>query len=175
MTRLSATHHRVEYNDPDAPILIVGDPLRVEQVVENLLQNAIKYSPEGGQITVRIEQQGSQATLTISDQGIGIPEAAQAHLFERFYRASNLDPRRIQGVGLGLAVAHEIVALHGGAVEVASVEGQGSTFTVRLPLPEAHITAQSAQAIDSRQSIPSVAPADRMERPATKRYQEHVR
>jgi signal transduction histidine kinase len=169
--RLTAARHLIEFRGPDAPVVIVGDSVRLEQVLQNLLDNAVKYSPAGGVITVCVEQQNAKAVLTISDQGIGIPETARAQLFERFFRASNLDRGRVQGTGIGLSIVSEIVALHGGVVEVDSAEGRGSTFTVRLPLLETNSTAQSAQAFDARQLVP---PKHQVERPATKRYQEHV-
>lgn len=128
--------------------------MRLEQVLQDLLDNAVKYSPAEGVITVCVEQRNAEAILTISDQGIGIPEEARAQLFQRFYRASNLDPRRMPGMGIGLSIVNEIVALHGGVVEVDSAEGRGSTFTVRLPLPEEPITAQATKTIDHRRSVP---------------------
>jgi signal transduction histidine kinase len=169
--RLTAARHVLEFHDPDAPVVILGDSVRLEQVLQNLLDNAVKYSPADGIITVCVEQQNAQAVLAISDQGIGIPEAARAQLFERFFRASNLDRRRVQGTGIGLSIVSEIVALHGGVVEVDSAEGHGSTFTVRLPLLETNITAQSAQMIDHR-SLGS--PTHQLGQPVTHRYQEHV-
>jgi signal transduction histidine kinase len=110
----------------------------------------------------------------VSDQGIGIPEQARAQLFERFYRASNLDSRRMQGTGIGLSIVTEIVAAHGGVVEVDSAEGQGSTFTVRLPLPQEHITAQSTKVIDRWRPAPPTVPVRQPERPVAKSYHEHV-
>jgi signal transduction histidine kinase len=172
--RLTAARHLIEFRGPDTPVLIVGDSVRLEQVLQNLLDNAVKYSPADGVITICIEQQNAEAKLTISDQGIGIPETARAQLFERFYRASNLDRRRVQGTGIGLSIVSEIVALHGGVVEVDSTEGYGSTFTVRLPLLETNSTAQSAQAIDGRHSVPRTVPTQHLEQPVTKRYQEHI-
>jgi signal transduction histidine kinase len=115
-------------------ILIDGDDLRLEQVLQNLIQNAIKYSPPGAPVAVRIERQGAFASVAVVDHGIGIPEAALAQLFQRFYRAPNVDERQISGMGIGLFVVKEIVLLHNGTVAVESVEGQGSTFTIRLPL-----------------------------------------
>jgi K+-sensing histidine kinase KdpD len=100
--RLTAARHLLEFRGSDAPIVIVGDSVRLEQVLQNLLDNAVKYSPADGVITVCVEQQNAKAVLTVSDQGIGIPEAARTQLFERFYRASNLDPRRMPGTGIGL-------------------------------------------------------------------------
>ena len=172
--QLMATRHQVEFRGPDTPIVIVGDSVRLEQVLQNLLDNAVKYSPESGVITVCVEQRNTEAILRVSDQGIGIPEQARAQLFERFYRASNLDARRMQGTGIGLSIVTEIVALHGGVVEVDSVEGQGSTFTVRLPLPQEHIAVQSTKAIDGRRFVPPDVPMHQLERPVTKSYHEHV-
>jgi signal transduction histidine kinase len=126
--------HQVAFTPPESPLIIHGDALRLEQVAQNLLQNAIKYSPGGGSITVVVDKAGAAAHLTVSDQGIGIPAKAQAQLFERFYRASNATGTGVKGLGIGLAVVKDIIARHGGWVEVASVEGQGSTFSVFLPL-----------------------------------------
>jgi signal transduction histidine kinase len=172
--RLTAARHVLEFHDPDAPLVIQGDSVRLEQVVQNLLDNAVKYSPADGVITVSVEQRNAKAVLTIRDQGIGIPETARAQLFERFYRASNLDRRRVQGTGIGLSIVSEIVALHGGVVEVTSTEGHGSTFTVRLPLLETNSTTQPAQAIDGRYAVPRTIPTQHLEQPVTERYQEHI-
>ncbi|KPV50667.1 hypothetical protein SE17_25565, partial [Kouleothrix aurantiaca] len=120
-----------------APVLIVGDPLRLEQVLQNLIQNAIKYSPNGGRIEVRVEARSGQAHISVSDQGIGIPEAAQPLLFSQFYRASNVRQQQISGMGIGLYVVKEIISMHNGTVSVESREGQGSTFIINLPLSPA--------------------------------------
>jgi signal transduction histidine kinase len=126
--------HTVEYQLPRIPMLIEGDEVRLEQVVQNLLVNAIKYSPNDGPITVHVEHQEHQARLIVSDCGMGIPKEDQPHLFERFYRASNADMQYMSGMGIGLYVVKEIVTLHGGTVAVESREGAGSTFVVGLPL-----------------------------------------
>jgi PAS domain S-box-containing protein len=112
---------------------VVGDALRLEQVIRNLLGNAIKYSPAGGAIRVRVSRDGFQACVAVIDQGIGIPEAALPHLFDRFYRVSS-SAQEIEGFGIGLYVAKEIVTQHAGTVRAESVEGHGSAFTVCLPL-----------------------------------------
>jgi PAS domain S-box-containing protein len=125
--------HQVIWDIPERPLLVHGDPLRLEQVLQNLLSNAVKYSPAGGVIELRLGAAGGTASISVSDQGLGIPPAALPHLFKRFYRASNVDPRQISGMGIGLYVVKEIVELHGGSVSVESREGQGSTFTVMLP------------------------------------------
>jgi signal transduction histidine kinase len=87
-------------------------------------------------VAVRVRRQGAYARIDVVDHGIGIPESALSQLFQRFYRAPNVDDRQISGMGIGLYVVKEIVLLHNGTIEVESVEGQGSTFTVRLPLIE---------------------------------------
>jgi len=126
--------HTITILGLEAPLVIEGDELRLYQVLENLIQNAIKYSPTGGSITIALEQHGDQACVAVSDQGIGIPEDALAQVFLRFYRATNVDARHISGMGVGLYVVKEIVELHGGSVHVTSTEGCGSTFTICLPM-----------------------------------------
>jgi PAS domain S-box-containing protein len=138
--------HRLVLQAAPAPLLIEGDALRLEQVLQNLIQNAVKYDPEGSPITVTVEPRGALACVAVTDQGIGIPEPAQAQLFSRFYRAPNVDPQQISGMGLGLYVVKEIVALHSGTVDVTSTEGQGSTFTICLPLMQAEAVAAAADA-----------------------------
>ena len=130
---LTLERHQVVCTCELASLVIDGDEGRLEQVVQNLLQNAVKYSPDGGAITIHVGRRGTEACIAITDQGIGIPAEAQTKLFERFYRAENAASRGIGGLGIGLAVVADIVARHGGRVEVASVEGQGSTFRVMLP------------------------------------------
>jgi signal transduction histidine kinase len=130
----SATTHTVTYSGPDTPLLVEGDALRLIQVLQNLVQNAIKYSPAGGAVRVQAERRDTTARVAVSDEGIGIPQSELPHLFQRFYRASNVDERLISGLGVGLYVVKELVTLHGGTVEVVSTEGQGSTFIITLPL-----------------------------------------
>ena len=114
------------------PILMLGDALRLEQVVQNLVGNAVKYSPAGSAVSVRVEQQEGEVVMEVADQGIGIPAEAQAGLFTPFYRAGN--GRAIaSGFGIGLYVVKEIVTNHGGRITLDSTEGQGSVFRVSLP------------------------------------------
>jgi len=113
---------------------ISGDAIRLEQVFRNLIGNAIKYSPAGGAVTVRIDAQNGHACISVADEGLGIPAGALPHLFERFYRVDSDMTRQIEGTGLGLYVVKEIITLHGGDVSVTSEVGKGSVFTVRLPL-----------------------------------------
>lgn len=132
--QLSLERHLVSLDGVDSAAMVLGDELRLEQVIQNLIQNAIKYSPGGGLVQVRLVQDGANAILSVSDQGIGIPQSAIPNLFRRFYRASNVHDHHISGIGVGLFVVNEIVGLHGGRITVASTEGVGTTFTVYLPL-----------------------------------------
>jgi signal transduction histidine kinase len=126
--------HTVEYISPaESSITIDGDELRLEQVLQNLIGNAVKYSLSGGLVLVQVEQRGDMACITVADRGMGIPAEDIPHLFERFYRAGNTDEQHISGMGIGLYIVKEIVSLHGGSVEVESKPGSGSTFTVYLP------------------------------------------
>ncbi|HEU4325053.1 MAG TPA: GAF domain-containing protein [Roseiflexaceae bacterium] len=125
--------HHLVFESVGAPLLVDGDALRLEQVVQNLVGNAVKYSPLGGTVLVRVARAGDQVLLSVADQGIGIPADALPKLFTRFYRAANTATMQISGLGIGLYVVREIVALHGGDVLVESAEGQGSTVTVCLP------------------------------------------
>jgi two-component system, OmpR family, phosphate regulon sensor histidine kinase PhoR len=112
---------------------IRGNPIRLRQMLDNLIGNAIKYTPEGGEISISIEVQTDQDILRISDNGPGIPPNDQPHIFEKFYRASNV-PKGVGGSGLGLAIVKSIIDNHQGRIWVDSLLGQGSTFTVVLPI-----------------------------------------
>ncbi len=109
-----------------------GNPIRLRQMLDNLIGNAVKYTPEGGEIRIKLDVQSDQIILRLSDTGPGIPPADQPHIFEKFYRASNV-PKGVGGSGLGLAIVKTIVDNHQGRIWVESVLGQGSTFTVVLP------------------------------------------
>jgi PAS domain S-box-containing protein len=134
--QMETDRHVIVYQAPEGPLLVEGDWLRLEQVFQNLLQNAIKYSPAGGTVTIQVHRSGALLCVDVVDQGLGIPASALPQLFQRFYRATNADDHHISGLGVGLYVVKEIVTLHGGTVAVTSEEGQGSTFTVCLPLPD---------------------------------------
>jgi PAS domain S-box-containing protein len=129
----TATAHTVAYVGPDGPLLVEGDELRLIQVIQNLVQNAIKYSPAGGAVQVQAEQRDTTIHLAVLDEGIGIPDAELSQLFQRFYRASNIDEHQISGLGVGLHIVKELVTLHGGTVNVVSEAGRGSTFSIILP------------------------------------------
>lgn len=117
--------------DPGLPLLR-GNPIRLRQMVDNLLVNAIKYTPEGGKVTVCLRREDSQVIFEVSDTGVGIPPAEQVHIFEKFYRASNA-PKGTPGTGLGLAIVRSIVENHQGRIWVESKVGQGTKFVVILP------------------------------------------
>jgi two-component system phosphate regulon sensor histidine kinase PhoR len=113
---------------------VEGDRSCLKQVVVNLLDNAIKYTGEGGEARVSVSSENAHALLEVADTGIGIPAEALSHLFERFYRVDRARSRQMGGVGLGLAIVKSIVTAHGGQVTVESEEGCGSCFRVELPL-----------------------------------------
>jgi PAS domain S-box-containing protein len=119
---------------PDEPLLVDGDELRLEQVLQNLLQNAVKYSSAGTSIRVEALSQGEMAWLRVSDQGVGIAAEELPRLFDRFYRAGNVQAQHVSGFGVGLYIVKQIVELHGGRISVESSEGQGSTFSLSIPL-----------------------------------------
>lgn len=116
---------------PREPLLVRADPLRVEQVISNLLSNAISFSPSGGSIALTLEAEGSEAVLSVTDRDIEIRPEDISSIFQPFRRSR---PDVAPGAGLGLSVVHRIVAAHGGRMEVHSEPGHGSTFRVRLPL-----------------------------------------
>lgn len=113
---------------------VAGDRVRLQQVVVNLIDNSIKYTPAGGMIEVRVGREGQSAVLEVSDNGLGIPAHDLPHVFERFYRADKARSRASGGAGLGLSIVKAICAAHNGDIHVSSQEGKGSTFRVELPL-----------------------------------------
>jgi signal transduction histidine kinase len=125
--------HTLDVHLPAETITVLGDEIRLTQVLNNLLNNAIKYSPLGGTVDLSLKRNEEWISITVRDEGIGIPQADLARLFQPFFRAANVDPKKISGFGLGLHTVHDIVTLHGGTITAESTEGQGSVFTVRLP------------------------------------------
>jgi len=115
---------------------VYADPLRLERILYNLLENAVKYSPQGGEIRVSVKQEKEHLVIGVSDQGIGISPADQAKLFRSFQRLEEFKPGRARGVGLGLLVCRRLVEAHGGQIWVKSKPGQGSTFFFTLPLSQ---------------------------------------
>lgn len=128
-----AKHRFVLHLPPQLPA-VQADPKRIQQVVANLCSNAIKFSPDGGQITLRAEQERGVVEVSVSDEGIGMAPEVLPKLFQKFYRVDNGDTRNIGGTGLGLALIKEIVTAHQGRVNVESQLGKGSTFYFTLPV-----------------------------------------
>ncbi|MGG5253477.1 ATP-binding protein [Neobacillus sp. SM06] len=125
--------HQIVLESEAVNPIILGDKAKIEQVFTNLIHNAIKYSPNGGDISVRVTEQEREIRVAVSDQGLGIPKDAIAKLFTKFYRVDNSDRRSIGGTGLGLAIVQEILKAHEGNITVQSAFGEGSTFTAVFP------------------------------------------
>ena len=134
--RATAQKHALELELAGAPYFVHGDRARIEQVLVNLLDNAVKYAPGGGRVRVTGARVGREVVLGVEDEGIGIPPDQQALLFERFFRADNVSGRKFQGFGLGLYLARAIVEQHGGRMRVESEVGVGSRFSFTLPIDE---------------------------------------
>lgn len=131
--RSDSSSHPIEL-DLSGPLPVLGDADRLEQVLDNLIGNAIKYSPAGRPIRVSAGSEGGEARLAVSDQGEGIPPDEQAQIFERFYRRPEHRAGSQQGAGLGLFITRELVVAHGGWIQVESEPSRGTTFKVGLPL-----------------------------------------
>lgn len=129
----SARGHKLTFDGAYDPVIIRGDKIRIEQILINITSNAIKYTPDGGRISLRLHDLGDRAEITITDNGVGIPEEDIPHLFERFYRVEKARSSDKGGTGLGLAIAKEFAVAHGGDIRVSSIVGKGTTFTVTLP------------------------------------------
>jgi two-component system, OmpR family, manganese sensing sensor histidine kinase len=125
---------RLNLEIPKQSVIAHVDQELLKQAVSNLITNACKYTPEGGQVEARLFTQYHQAIIQVKDTGIGIPKSDLPHIFERFYRVDRERSREKGGTGLGLAIAHQIIAAHGGTIDVKSSVGQGSVFQITLPL-----------------------------------------
>jgi signal transduction histidine kinase len=148
--RPTSADHRLRVEAP--PVLPgVFDPVRIEQVLTNLLNNAIKYTPAGTEIQVRLRQEGDHALVCVADQGPGLPEGAQDRIFDRYFRADQAQRSPGSGSGLGLYISRHLVERHGGTIWVESTPGHGATFCFRLPL-------DGAIALLHRQGAPSADP-----------------
>jgi signal transduction histidine kinase len=115
-------------------VRVRGDRRRLAQVIDNLITNAIKFSPNGGAVDLNLERRDSIVVVEIADQGIGVADDDRDRLFERFFRARSALERQIPGTGLGLYISQAIVEAHGGRIEARSVEGEGSAFVIELPV-----------------------------------------
>ncbi len=137
MPLVSAARHVLDVRMPDEDLPVMADATRIAQVVSNLLNNAVKYTPEGGRIELSMHRDGGQAVVTISDSGVGIAPDALPLVFEMFTQVERKLDRASGGLGIGLALVRRLVELHGGSVSTQSAgAGKGSTFTVRLPLAQ---------------------------------------
>ncbi|HEY6226180.1 MAG TPA: HAMP domain-containing sensor histidine kinase, partial [Verrucomicrobiae bacterium] len=121
----------------ETPVFVRGDSSRLKQVIVNLVDNAVKYTPNGGRVEVKVYAADGKAVLEVKDNGIGIPKEDLPHVFKRFYRVDKVRSREFGGAGLGLSIVQSICAAHDGSVEAISDGRQGSSFIVRLPLAAA--------------------------------------
>ncbi len=119
---------------PEKPVMAFADVDRLQQVFHNLLENAMRYTPSGGSICIRLNSAPGEARMQVADTGIGIPDADLPYVFERFFRSDRARRAYSGGSGLGLSIARWIVEAHKGGIQVESVLGKGATFTVKLPL-----------------------------------------
>lgn len=131
--KVSAPNHTFEFINDCGEQTVNIDGNKMKQVLVNVISNAVKYSPQGGKIKVDLKSEDNYLYIHVTDEGLGIPQDNLPLLFQKFYRVDNSDRREIGGTGLGLAIVKEIMERHSGDVEVTSVYGQGSTFTLRLP------------------------------------------
>jgi two-component system phosphate regulon sensor histidine kinase PhoR len=121
---------------PDAPVRVLGDEEAVRQIVDNLLDNAFKYTSDGGRVSLRLSAAGQDAVIEVQDTGIGIEPEHLDRIFERFYRIDKARSRELGGTGLGLSIVKHLVEALAGHVDVESEPGKGSTFRVSLPIFE---------------------------------------
>jgi signal transduction histidine kinase len=128
--------HPVMLSVPEEPVTVKADGDRLQRVLENLVNNAIKYSPEGGSVEVSVTREGDEAVLRVRDYGMGISRTALPRIFERSFRAPEA-AAHAPGLGLGLSIAAQVVARHGGTISASPAEGRGTAITVRLPLARA--------------------------------------
>jgi two-component system CheB/CheR fusion protein len=154
---LHASRHQIRVSVPSRPVPVDGDPVRLAQVVSNLLQNAGKFTPPGGVVSVVVQQAGDRAEIRVRDNGVGIPAEFLPRVFDRFTQIAPAPDGSGGGLGLGLTLVHGIVTLHGGSVEALS-DGprRGSEFVVRLPsAPAEHAAADGDQPGSTVASVPA--------------------
>jgi signal transduction histidine kinase len=136
--------HSIHFTSTTGCGLLLADTKLLGQAISNLLSNAVKYSPEGSRIQVHLAQEDGETRISVQDEGIGIPQDDQKHLFETFHRAANVG--HTPGTGLGLAIVKQAVETHGGSVHCESEVGRGTTFTLILPTPDlAAVSATSGR------------------------------
>ncbi len=130
---LRANTHRFELTMPDRPLTVVGDEGKIQTVLDNLLENAVTYSPKGSRVFVEVSEDDKEVVISVIDEGIGIPATQLERIFERFHRVNTRDDQEQYGYGLGLYITKRLVELQGGKIWVASEVGRGSRFTFSLP------------------------------------------
>ena len=126
----------IRFDAKATEVIVMADPDRMRQVIDNLLSNALKYSPDGTDVEMYVTLEDGTTQTSVVDHGIGIPRDEIPQLFERFHRARNVSSRYYGGLGLGLYIARAIIEAHDGSIAVESEEGKGSRFSLRLPLPQ---------------------------------------
>jgi len=129
----------------DQPAVVNADANRIGQALDNLISNAIKFTPDGGKVQLLIENRDNAYALHVTDTGYGIPDSEQQRMFERFFRSTTASAHNVPGTGLGLTIAKTIIDRHGGSIGFASTEGQGTTFTISLPKQVAQRDGQPAR------------------------------
>ena len=150
-----ARGHALRYAAPSESVMVDYDERRIQRVLQNLIGNAIKYSPDGGDIDINVHADGGNAAISIRDRGIGIPEAERGRVFERGYRANSVGD--IPGTGLGLFISSEIVRRHGGSLACRAADGRGTVFEVCLPLARISGAAERIQELPGHWSGPAIA------------------
>lgn len=154
--RIEEYHHRLSIHLPDTPVYVNGDPIRLEQIVTNLLENAIKYTEPGGRLELTVVRDHHQAILRMRDNGIGLAPESQEAIFGLFTQIDSSLARSGGGLGIGLTLVRRVLALHGGTIEARSAGlGQGAEFIVRLPAEEAEV-----RAVQSATHAPTHAPVE---------------
>lgn len=157
-TRLAAEARRISVTaGGESALTAYGDRQQLTTALKNLVANAVAYSAEGTRVAVASRSQGDQVEISVTDQGIGIPEADLDRIFERFYRVDAARSRQTGGTGLGLSIVKHVIANHGGEIAVWSVEGEGSTFTMKLPLTPTYEESPLTVADDSAAEPTSAA------------------
>jgi two-component system sensor histidine kinase VicK len=153
--KAGSEHHQVTTDLPGAPLIVAGDVVRLDQVLDNLLGNAIKYSPDGGQIGVTLREALNGIVMTVSDAGIGLPPGTEERIFEPFARADNARQQALPGMGLGLHICRQIAAAHGGRMWALS-DGEGRGMTVGMWLPSVSTPDEAVGRGNANRSRPSL-------------------
>src|SRR5438552_6520683 len=152
-----AQDRNLRYSAPPGPVMAEFDQHRIQRVLENLIGNAIKYSPDGGDIDIEMRADGRRATIAVRDRGMGIPEAERQRVFERGYRASGVGA--IPGTGLGVFISAEIVRRHHGTITCSGAPDGGTIMEMELPLARVGLAAEAVQQLPG--DGPGLAVADR--------------